>query len=620
MQNRRNTHVERLNRYLPFSPSHDQIYEEYQKSADSMDLDTVALRYVENAVTAGAGIILLTGDAGHGKTHLCRRLIQSALGYDQSEARTIINTLCDGSAALGHRDDSEGAPRLRIHKDFSESPLPIAAKWIEQIAPVPGETIVICANEGRLRAVLECDEAGARCAELLKALSATLREGLASENGQIHIVNLNHQSVTGKGIGERSLTLEALSGWTSGTRWRTCTECASKDYCPIVKNRAMLAARTESDQVSSAQRIELLLSTLERLGVVITIRELLMTIAYLLTGGLRCEDVHARVARSKAGWQHEFAFYNLAFAAPAHLGTGHLKRLALLEHLSKLDPGLNARKSIDERIVNRNDVFAEGEIDLQFRFPKTPDVIVDGAFGIDDVIGNPRNRLEREAEAQFIRFIVRCLRRRAWFDESANSDADMASLGFISGREFRMIVEKSPEQIDQREFTKLKQRIIAGLHHIQGLEASDNEPNLDLVDPAFSNTPTGASVLADRIPASRLSLMSLRAKWEGSGVPGGSTVTGSVDWLDRHVVLRIRSGDGHLSDLLLDLMMFECIMRAARGHVATRFYESELRRITSFLGRIAQTGRVDSERISIRHNGVRRSFTIDNGIIQVGAG
>ena len=91
MQNRRNTHVERLNRYLPFNPSHDQIYEEYQKSADSMDLDTVALRYVENAVTAGAGIILLTGDAGHGKTHLCRRLIQSALGYDQSEARTIIN-------------------------------------------------------------------------------------------------------------------------------------------------------------------------------------------------------------------------------------------------------------------------------------------------------------------------------------------------------------------------------------------------------------------------------------------------------------------------------------------------------------------------------------------------
>lgn len=616
MDNKQNKHVDRLNRYLPFSASHDQIYEEYQRSNDAMDLETVALRYVVDAVSAKARIVILTGDAGHGKTHLCRRLVQTVLGFDQEQARAIIRESCDGSIVLQHRDDPTSAPKLRIHKDFSESSLSTAASWIEQLDPEARETVIVCANEGRLRAVLECDEAGDSCNVLLSALSAALKEGRSSEDGKVHVVNLNHQSVTGQGALERSLAIEALKEWTSGNRWRICADCASQVSCPILKNRTMLAARPDDGQVTTAERVELLFSTLERLGVVITIRDLLMTLAYLLTGGLRCHDVHSRRARASTGWQHQFAFYNLAFSAPETLRGGQLRRLSLLEHLAKLDPALHASKSIDDRLVNRNDVFQEGQIDLAFAYPKKRDIIVDGAHGIDEVIGNPRTKSEREAEGTFIRAIVMCLRRRAWFDVAANADVDMASLGFISGQDFRNIVE---ETLDQRDETRLKQRVIAGLHHIQGLQAADNEPNLDLVDPAFSTTSTGASILADRIPINRLKVLSLRRKWEDSQLGGSSSVTRSVDWLDRHVVLRVRSGE-HENDLLLDLMMFECIMRAARGHVASRFYESELRRIVAFLGRIAQSGKVDAERISIRHNGVRQSFTIDNGIIQVGAG
>ena len=50
MANKVNSHVERLHRYLPFSPDHDQIYEEYQKSDDSLNLETVAFSYLENAI------------------------------------------------------------------------------------------------------------------------------------------------------------------------------------------------------------------------------------------------------------------------------------------------------------------------------------------------------------------------------------------------------------------------------------------------------------------------------------------------------------------------------------------------------------------------------------------
>ena len=39
---------------------------------------------------SGAQVIVLTGDAGHGKTHLCRRIIEGFLGYDEEEARKLI--------------------------------------------------------------------------------------------------------------------------------------------------------------------------------------------------------------------------------------------------------------------------------------------------------------------------------------------------------------------------------------------------------------------------------------------------------------------------------------------------------------------------------------------------
>lgn len=41
-----NLHVERLGRFLPFSPAHDQIYEEYQQTNDSLSLETAAFGYL----------------------------------------------------------------------------------------------------------------------------------------------------------------------------------------------------------------------------------------------------------------------------------------------------------------------------------------------------------------------------------------------------------------------------------------------------------------------------------------------------------------------------------------------------------------------------------------------
>lgn len=601
-------------RFLPFDPSHDQIYEEYQVASDSLNLDTVAYDYVLDAVNTGARVIVLTGDAGHGKTHLCRRVIENTLGYSEEEARDLINTSCDGRTVLRDKKGGDSALALRVFKDFSEFAPEIAAELIEDSNRDKVVTI-ICANEGRFRAVLASDKAGSYCAELLHAFESSFEDGKASRDGRIHIVNLNHQS-TAAGAESQSLGDRALHDWALGTRWKSCNSCDARDACPIFRNVEMLSERLEQSRAATRKaKLRLLFATLERIGYVITIRDMLMAFAYLLTGGLKCEDVHHMHRHSKKGWQQAYAFYNLAFEAPATLSQEQLKRLPLMQQLPKLDPGRRAIREIDERIVNEQAVFSKGQLDLQFPAPSYGELI-DAADGIDEIIGDPRNRKQRAEEAGSVTQVVRALRRRAYFDGIGDSSLDMFHLGFPYGTDFLAIISGEMAAPDR---ALLKKKVIAGLHHIQGFQFAEQTPTLHLVDPAFGRSMSGTAILAARVNPGKVELKKLSEKW-GTSEEVPHHVKTSVDWIDRHVVLRIVDEENTAHDLLLDLMTFDCILRAAAGHVPTKFYEHDIRRVSSFLGRIAQSGLSTSGQINIIREGKSQTISIDGSTIQVGAG
>jgi hypothetical protein len=600
-------------RFLPFDPSHDQIYEEYQVANDSLNLETIAFQYVLQAATSGAHVVVLTGDAGHGKTHLCRRVIEKALDYEEDEARKLINEACDGRQIIKAKGGASATGALRIFKDFSEFSLEVAADLVEASNNDEAVTI-ICANEGRLRAVLSSPNAGAYCAELLKSFEASFEDGKASRDGHIHVVNLNHQS-NAAGEDGQSLGDRAIRDWTSGVRWRSCSDCDSRDACPINRNREMLSERAgEQVAVLRKEKLRLLFATLERIGYVITIRDMLMAFAYLLTGGLKCEDVHRMRRRRKKGWQQAYAFYNLAFEPPATLALEQLKRLPLMQQLPKLDPGRRAIREIDERIVNQQGIFAHGQLDLQFPAPSTSSQdLIDAADGIDEIIGDPRNKKQRMDEAENVTRVVRGLRRRAYVDGIGGDALDMTHLGFPYGADFLAIVG---DQMDVPERTLLKKKVIAGLHHIQGLQFSERTSTLHLVDPAFGRSMSGTAILAAKIKSASVDLIRLSEKW-GASDQVSHHVRGSVDWIDRHVVLRVIDKEGAPHDLLLDLMTFDCIMRAAAGHVPTKFYEHDIRRVASFLGRIAQSAHVNSDQISLIRDGRAQTISIDDSTIQV---
>ncbi len=264
------------------------------------------------------------------------------------------------------------------------------------------------------------------------------------------------------------------------------------------------------------------------------------------------------------------------------------------------------------------DVFLERQLDLAFVITVGGRTrMVDAALGIDEVVGNPQSRTELATESEAIATVVSALRRRAFFDdaEAADTGSMTARLGFRSGDQFLRMLDQTPPPQEQ---VKLKSTIVAGLHVIQGLRMSRTETTLYLVDPAFGRASSDAAIVARRIPTSSIHLIPARNGWVG-GVPEW-TLPESVDWIDRTIILRIEERGAPPSDLALDLLSFECIARSASGYVSEDFYAHEIRRIRTFLGRLAGRGRTDEGQISLFINGKIQSVSIDMGVIQVGGG
>ncbi len=614
-----NNHVSRLNRYLPFSAAHEQIYEEYQTGDDGLDLLTVALDYSQRAVASGARCIVLTGDAGHGKTHLCRRLIELVLGYDVPKSRELLKSRCDADQPIEHSSD-RSHPKLRIHKDFSELDVPRAAELLENSAGLVDEILIVCANEGRLRAIVHSSGAGLVCKDIVSLFERSFSEGLSSDDGTVHIVNLNYQSVSAppRAGGREGLLRRTLQSWVGdGRRWQVCSTCALVDKCPIRQNRALLVEEAALSERRTV-RLEEMFQAVERLGQVITIREMLMLVSYLLTGGMRCEEVN-RIASTNphdAGWQHPWVFYTLLFTPPPGMSEDRLyKGIPVLSTFRRLDPGAIATRSVDDRVLNVGDVFPEGQLDLQFRLGNGGQCkLVDAAQGLDEFIGNPQNKAELAKETEVAAKAVKALRRRSVFDDADASKSLMSRLGFRHGDGFLGVIAETMTSTEQ---VRLKNLVISGLHSIQGLRIPRSEATLHLVDPAFGRASDDAAIIARRIAASQIQILPARRAWP---IDKEWKIGDSVDWIDRTVVVRVkeREQDGANTDLALDLLSFECVTRSASGYVSEDFYAHEIRRIRAFLGKLAAHGQAEGNEITLFLAGKVQRVSIDMGVIQVG--
>ncbi len=613
MAYRENPNVEKLHRYLPFDPSHDQIYEEYQLG-DSVAIHTRALQYLEQALDLeNTRIIILTGDAGHGKTHLCRRIVNDYLGYDAEATYQIIQDHCDGRR-LPSVKQSLGRD-IRIFKDFSEVSIDMGRTLLAQTLQDTESVSVFCANEGRLRSILN-GSADADLAALNLAFEDSFNSGLSSVDGQLHIVNLNYQSVAtpDNSILERVfIGEEDRPGWLDDSLWADCGSCDAAGQCPIRRNVALLGGQ---DGRVRRERIREVMAIMERLGTVITIREIVMTVAYILTGGLRCKDVHNLHEESGGvgGWQHNYMYYNLLFSPPATLGEDKLARIPLLGELRKVDPGLIADRSVDDKLINNQDTFHDSSFELLFRGQLgRRSVVIDARHGIDDILADATSREERQAEESFTRMVIRALRRRDFFDSAA---LDAKRLGISYYEDFKWLLSGRD---DNNRRVLIKNHLIAGLHSLQGLRLPRGEVGrLHLVDPAFGQSTNHAAIIAKKISPLKIKLLPELEGW-GQGKSQSYPLSQAVDWIDRVVILTVESGT-EISKYRLDLLTFDCIMRAESGYLPATFYAHDIRRVTNFLGLIAEAGgQSDHDQIDVMVGGRLHTVILEeDGVISIG--
>jgi len=224
------------------------------------DVETQLGRHVaEWAAAGGPGALILTGNAGTGKTAVA-----------EAYCRAVGAPLPEGDEL------HEVAAGRQVVKDLSGLPDRAArAATLAAALEAAGKQTLVCANEGVLRDAL--DDIGT--AEVSDALEEALRQGAARAGG-VTVVNVNRQRPTGD-----RLWGQLVDYVSRDELWSGCQDCPfDTGGCPMRSNAAQLRTATVREQ----------LRTLVRLGTgeaVPTLREVLAILSWAIVGDQTCGRV-----------------------------------------------------------------------------------------------------------------------------------------------------------------------------------------------------------------------------------------------------------------------------------------------------------------------------------------
>lgn len=575
-----NSHVSRLRRFQPFQPdSAELIYEQTDPSEQSFRVST--LGYLEQLIELPeTRLIVLTGDAGHGKTSLCARLLEE-LGRTPQEAAEVIRVLGDASAPAAHT--KAGRP-LTLLVDLSALETdPASALLVDLLEPPTDGVAIVCANEGHLRSSVAADESR-RAKVITQTLEAGIEKGTVSDaTSAVYVINLNYQSVAPDA--DDGLVDWAVNTWGSDRRrWRVCQRCDAMAICPIFANHEALAEDGRGAERQKAFRH--VFSTAERTGAVVTTRQALALTAHAISGGLVCEDVHGHYRRdeSERSWQFPYLYHQALFG---DLLTQQKRRqVPAFRALRRLDPGKTALRCVDDALDPET---------ANTRFlPPVP-------FGDE---GSPKSRSAAQRESDLLRAAMTFLRRLDYF-EGAPSNR-LGRLGLASGDQFLEVNGGTREGL-----VRVRDGLLRGLEAVQGVHRAGDSPDFLVLDPAFFSHRSRAAVIAKRIPGRSVEIVSQNQEWIATGTAQPQMPL-AVEWSSRSVYVRLPGADGVVVPVQLDLMRFELLMRWAAGLSSRGQHEAEIRSLTSALAALAPNADADDD-IGVLVGGERRTLTIDVG-------
>lgn len=326
-----NPFVPYLNRYTTVSPEHEAAFDEFISQVDppgkKLRLETKTEQFVITCFDRRPPpSVILTGNAGDGKTYLCRQIIE------RFTRQPVVSWVDQVDWPIEH-----GGYTLRVIKDLSEVGETTGANILEELAlvqrePRSGTSFLIAANEGRLRAILAQEQ----LRDLKDEVDRQLREGPDLTNDRLIILNLNQ-------ITTSTYVPQTIEWITQRDHWDACQGCAAVDVCPIRWNAVRLSNTNVVQQLTHLYQI------LEHLGTHVTIRDMLIHLTYTVTGGLDCDTVVSRSRR--IAWDaHRHVYYENIWGEGAD--TTFHRKVGVIRYLRRLNVGNSSVFEIDDFIVN----------------------------------------------------------------------------------------------------------------------------------------------------------------------------------------------------------------------------------------------------------------------------
>lgn len=545
------------------------LYSQSQVSnSGTRGLDAIGQKiYVESAldreltptIFAGElGLVLITGNAGDGKTAYLQKLEGHAktrgARFDPPllnghrftlEGRTFLSNF-DGSQDEGDRQNDEV-----LREFFAPYAGKSSAKWPKN------EVRLIAINEGRLVDFLSAEEAN------FPLLTEIVQKGLKTgvPEHRVSVVNLNLRSVVADSLtADGSLLERLLRRMTSKKFWKPCQNCDLKDRCYAHHNALTIQDETAGPKV--IERLKALYTLTHLRGRLhITLRDLRSALAYMLAGTRSCAEIHTLYQTGQRDEILQGFYFN------SWMGGDISNADRLLTLLKDVDVG----PASDPRLDRALDFVSPTEDKSLFNFSQRgtydQEILRRSFDELPREIANRSGKFRADAHQKY----VALLRRRSFFERRDNSWKSMLPyrsaerlLSLISGQQALLGAADVREHTSRYRLSELQAtdaneadllgEIIAGINRGEGL----SNPRMLRGSLALKvRDVENGSIRSYRLfPGERFSLQLLddaaRARF--------------VEHLPSGLVLKHRGDNQNDAELVINLDIFEMLHRLNAGY------------------------------------------------------
>jgi serine/threonine protein kinase len=474
-------------------------------------------------------LVVITGNAGDGKTAFLERLTMAAAedGGQRGEPRAngtdvrlpggrLLYTNNDGSQDEGDRGNDE------VLTEFFRP-------FADDAAADRSETRLIAINEGRLVDFITTRE------DQFTALPGIVRKGLAGEPpaGDIAVVNLNLRSLVADDGARPPVFDRVLAQLTHERFWAACEGCELARTCYAPHNARTFAHPSAGPKITKRLREVYRLVHL-RGQLHITLRDLRSALAFMLTSGRDCAQIHELYRTGNAEEILPSFYFNSWIGTPDTADR-------LLRLLRELDVAAGPEPSLDGKLAALGPTAGHGMMTIDRRGNYDAELLA--ALFTQLRQGEPAPPGETSPAIRYLE----AARRRFYF-ECIDDERARSALPFRSAERFLEWLA-SPDELDVR------------LHEVVGaINRGEGLPDPALADGGLALSTRdvpGGTIRSYRVfPRDSLALTV-------TGPRANRYVEGEPDSLE----LTAKGPSGHVARLRIRLDLFELLQHQRDGYL-----------------------------------------------------